>query len=107
MLGSPGPDNGLAELLPTHTMEQWDEAEGFWGPWVLFWGGGSGVGEVEGGDGTDGSSRGRLDVALVCTAFPETLRAGLEGGGRWEDENIPIGIMQQSSWISFHGAEGK
>lgn len=71
-------------------------AHGFLGGWG-----------VEGGDGTDGDSRGRLDVALVCTPFPETLRAGSEGGGRWERENIPIGITQQSSWISFHGAEGK
>lgn len=58
-------------------------------------------------DGWGGVRGGRLDVALVCTAFPETLRARLEGGGRWERQNIPIGIMQQSSWISFHGAEGK
>lgn len=47
--GEPGPDNRLAELLPTHTMERWDEAEGFWGPW-FFWGGLSGMG-VGGGHG--------------------------------------------------------
>lgn len=41
--GEPRPDNGLAELLPTLTMERWDEAEGFWGPW-FFWGGLSEVG---------------------------------------------------------------